>query len=378
MREPLILLFLISSYNLLLWYITSKGLSPVPLFPEDPYQIVLVTSFNSVLYLAWLFGDRHRTVKWMGYLFFFQILALSTFLSDLEVIVRNLPPVLLSFMITVLFESPTEKDIRSIEEERELLLEEMERIRNERKAIEAHILLLKRELDRLRENQKESDRERIAELEAQIKTYREKESRLLEANRRLFQFLELLRADQRQGGGSEKELKNLRRERKKLIKELIQLQELASLYSEENKTLRDEKEELGKRVRELSEELALERLNADNIRKEESKITSRVGEILSLATGVDFMERAVEEFLSLDRKRKKAVIDTLASFKRGERKGLHPLATISDVFRIRFSGGRIYLRRKGRKWVVVGILMREGDKDKERYIKEVLSKIEDV
>ena len=370
------MLFLIFSYNLLLWFITHAGLSPVPLFPEDQYQIVLVISFNSVIYLAWLFGDRRRTVKWMGYLFFFQILALSVFLSDLEVIVRNLPPVLLSFMMAVLLESPTERDIRSVEEERELLLEEMERIKSERKAVEAHILLLKRELDRLHKSYRDADRERIAEPEAQIEEYREKENRLLEANRRLFQLLEILNSDQRTGSGSEKELRNLRKERKKLIKELIQLQELATLYSEENRTLRDEKSKLDERVKQLSKELTVERLKADSVRKEGGGAIAKVSEVLSLVTGMDFMERAVEEFLSLDRKSKKTVLDTLMSFSRGERKGLRPLKTVSEVFRIRFSGGRIYLRRKGRRWLVVGILMREGDRDKRRYIREVISKIE--
>jgi len=77
MREPLILLFLIISYNFILWLITDMGLSPIPLFPQDVHHIILVLSFNSVLYISWLFGERHRTVQWIGYLFFFQIVGLS-------------------------------------------------------------------------------------------------------------------------------------------------------------------------------------------------------------------------------------------------------------------------------------------------------------
>ncbi|MDQ7081890.1 MAG: hypothetical protein Q9N34_02005 [Aquificota bacterium] len=57
---------------------------PIPLYPDDPYNLVLVLAYNSVLYISWLFGERHRAVQWIGYLFFFQIVVLSVYFGNLE------------------------------------------------------------------------------------------------------------------------------------------------------------------------------------------------------------------------------------------------------------------------------------------------------
>jgi len=145
MREALILLFLIVSYNFLLWYITWMGFSPIPVFPQDPYNTVLVLSYNSALYVSWLFGERHRMVQWIGYLFVVQIIALSIYFEDLKIIVKDLSPVILTFALVVLFESPTEKKIKGIEKEREELLREIDRVRRERERVEVHLRMLRTE-----------------------------------------------------------------------------------------------------------------------------------------------------------------------------------------------------------------------------------------
>ena len=377
MREALTLLFLITAYNLILWIITHYEIAPIPLFPTDMYQIVLVLSYNSVLYLSWLFGERYRTVQWMGYLFFFQIIALSLYFSDLEIIVRNLPPVLLTFALVVLFESPTEKEIRQIEEERESLLVELDRIRKERESVEIRLRQLESELKDLRRREDDSLSEKVEILQKEIKELREKERTLVEANRRLFQLLDMLRTESHSTAGGKDEIQNLRKERKKLIKELIQLQELTDLYAEENQSLKAKVKELSEKLEELTREKESLRLELENLRSKKKREEQAYLEILSLIPGVEFHERAVEEFIRLEEKKKRSSLRELMVFsQRKDNKKLESITTLSGVYRLRFSGGRVYLKRNGRKWIVLGILPSEKDKDKDRYIREVLSKID--
>jgi len=354
MREALTLLFLITAYNLILWVLTHYEITPIPLFPTDMYQIVLVLSYNSVLYLSWLFGERYRTVQWMGYLFFFQIIALSLYFSDLEIIVRNLPPVLLTFAIVVLFESPTEKEIKQIEKERENLLIELDQIRKERESVGLRLRELEAQLKEVSESGETGLKERVEQLEKEIKELKEKERTLVDANRRLFQLLDMLRTEGTASG--KEELQSLRKERKKLIKELIQLQELTDLYTEENQNLKS---------------------RVENLKKAKGKEREAYREFLSLIPGVEFHERAVEEFMRLEENKKRSSLKELILFsQRGENKKLESITTLSGVYRLRFSGGRVYLKRNGRRWMVLGILPSEKDKDKDRYIREVLSKID--
>ncbi len=377
MREPLTLLFLIIAYNLFLWFITEYRISPVPFFPADMYQVVLVLSYNSVLYLSWLFGERYKTVQWMGYLFFFQIVALSVYFSDLEIIVRNLPPVLLTFILVVLFESPTEKEIKSIEKEREALLTEIDRVRRERESIEIHLKELERELKEVegrKEESQENLEEKIRTLQKEIKDYREKEHRLVETNRRLFQLLDMLRNEPETGG--KEELKNLRRERKRLIRELIQLQELTDIYSEENQKLKEQAEKLKDELEKLRRKMGELEIQLENAKRETGPLQEIYREVLSAIPGVEFAPRAVEEFSKLPERKKKASLRELFVFsQRRESKKLESVTTLSGVFKLRFSGGRLYLKKNGKSWTVIGILPSERDKDKERYIREVLSKI---
>ena len=371
MREALTLLFLIVSYNFVLWYITEFGLSPVPLFPEDVDHRVLVLSYNSVLYLSWVFGERERIVQWMGYLFFVQIVALSFYFRNLEIIVRDLPPVIFTFMLVALFESPAEKERKIIEAEREELLREIDRVRRERVRTEIKLRDLEEEIRRLQKERKEGHEDRIEDLQRQIKEYREKEARLIEANRKLFQLLDLLRTEGETTGGKE-ELINLRKERKRLIKELIQLQELVDIYADENEKLREENEKLRKRIGNLERKLADLEIRAES--KQEPDARGAIKRLLEELFSLSFCDRAVEEFERLPPdKRRLFVRELLKVSSRGVKP--EPLTTARDVYKVRISGGRIYLRRRGKGWEVVGFLGSEDDKEKERYIKEVLSKM---
>ncbi|WP_457600965.1 hypothetical protein [Hydrogenivirga sp.] len=382
MRAALTLLFLIVSYNFLLWYITAFGLSPIPLFPEDAQNVVLVLAYNSVLYISWLFGERHRAVQWIGYLFFFQIVALSVYFGDLEIVVRDLPPVIFTFALVVLFESPTERNIREIYREREELLREIDRIRRERERVEVHLRLLQQEIERVESERKQEPssekgrelEEKLEKLQAELKEYREKESKLIEANRKLFQLLEVMR-DEGETSGSREEIVSLRRERKKLIKELVQLQELVDLYSEENERLKSENRKLRESVSELKVRLGTLEIEREGVRGERDKDTLK--RFLESLLDLEFSERALGELLKLPEDKRKVFIREL--FRLSQRQGqenVEPLTTLPSVYKLRFSGGRIYLKRRNGNWVVVGLLGSEDDKEKERYIKNVLSKID--
>ena len=157
MRSALTLLFLIVAYNFLLWYITYKGISPVPLFPQDPYHTTLVLSFSSTLYVSWLFGERQGAVQWIGFLFFLQIIAMSLYFGDLAVIVKDLAPVTFTLALVALFESPTERRIKNTERERERLLEEIEKVHLQREVVERKLRELTRKIARLEKEKEEGD-----------------------------------------------------------------------------------------------------------------------------------------------------------------------------------------------------------------------------
>ncbi len=382
MRETFILLFLIVSYNFLLWYITEYEISPVPLFPQDIHHIILVLSYNSVLYISWLFGERHRTVQWIGYLFFFQIIALSFYFRSLEIVVRDLPPVIFTFALLALLESPTEKEIKGIEKEREELLSEIDRVREEREYIETQLRLLKEEIKNLEEEKKEEGNsegkekleEKLKELQDKLKEYKEKENRLLETNRRLFQLLDILRSESEINGGK-KELSSLRKERKKLIKELIQLQELVDLYTDESEKLKEEKEKLLQERKRLQERVESLEEEIKRLRHKEEKVEEIYMDFF-LALGVSISQRALGEFIRLTPERKKSLLREILRFSLSKEKNkAEPLKSVKGIYKLRFQGGRVYIRRNKNLWDIVGVLDSEDDKEKERYIRNILSKI---
>ncbi len=379
MREALILFFLIFSYNFLLWYITTFDLSPVPLFPKDPYNLVFVLAYNSVLFISWLFGERHRSVQWIGYLFFFQIVALSVHFKDLSVITRDLSPVILTFALVALFESPTEKKLKETWRQREELLREIDRVRSERERVEVHLRMLRSEIEKLEREKESSGSEaleelerRIGELQRELREYREKESRLLEANRKLFQLLEVVKGDQTVG--SREELSSLRRERKKLIKELVGLRELVDIYADENEKLKEENERLRSKLEELRKRLDRAEIELQSPRGRD--VEEVYAEVLRSILKLEFSERALKELLKLPAEKRRLFLKELFRFSLREGKeNIEPLSTLPNIYKLRFSGGRVYMRRSDGSWEVVGVLASEDDKEKERYIRDVLSKI---
>jgi len=282
MKDVLTLLFLLLSYNFLLGYSTFEKILPVPLFPTDVYNFVIVTSFNLVLFLGWLFGQRRSTVLWLSYLLFSQIIMLSILKKDLSIIYMDLPSITLSLMLIWLFESPVEKNIRRIMEERNRLKQELEanreelkRLREESKLRQEFMDLLKKEKEDIEkqleklllkhdilppdseemfdnilykrgrlEEQKEELERKIKELENMLDAYREREERLKRANARLFKLLGEIKEDGN-NDNLKKEIAHLRKTRKKLSKTVRDLNSKLSVLEEENRRLKEKLKELG-------------------------------------------------------------------------------------------------------------------------------------
>ncbi|HIQ48396.1 MAG TPA: hypothetical protein EYH58_02000 [Aquifex aeolicus] len=399
MREAFILLFLIVSYNYILYYITVNNLSSIPLFPTDTVNTIIVLSFNLALYIGWFFGERRRLVTTLGYLFFFQIVLLSILLKNPHIFIANTIPVIFTFMLVVLFESPFEKEKKRIEEEKKKLLDELEENKRKRVEIEEkinefkrNISLLKIQLEQKEKSLKEAKRlkedvkkikekekeiaifkEKISKLEKELEKQREKETKLLEANRKLFQLLELLGKEEEKKKGS-KEVKELRKERKKLIKEVLELQNLIDIYDKENRSLRKKVRDMQKKIEELQQKIERLELEKENLQRESYKKIEVYGEFLKLLFPyIQFTEDSIRNFLKLDANRKRNILKEIEKLK-GNIK-LEKLATDKNIYKLKFSGGRVYLKKEKEKWVVLGILGSEEDKDKARFIEALKDKL---
>ena len=399
MREALKVLFLIVSYNFLLEYVSSRLPMPVRLFPEDIHSFVMLLSFDSALYLAWLFGYRNTTLLWLAYLFFFQILGISFIDSTYTPITQYTP----SFLITLLFlrfsESPTERRTREIKEEIRKLEEELERNRGELETLREQVKLsedlilhlnkekamIEEKLSELRDSQmaerqallKERDQlaEKIRQAEISLSEYKNKLERITEANRKLFELLEIL---QRREEGSQKgEIAQLRKERKKLVKEVLELRSLWESSEREKAQLKLEVLELKSSLEKLKRERDLLELELQELK---SKMLSReevYREVLGFVLdNIEMEERAISEFMHLPvDKRREFMKELLLLNMKGRDEPLEAMKGLKNVFKLKPRGGRIYFTFGQKlRWKVLGLIASEDDKDKDRYAKEILVK----
>lgn len=400
LSEALKLLFLIVSYNFILHY--ASTLLPVPLFPYQMEGILMVASFVSALYLAWLFGYRERTVIWLAYVSFFQVTGLSLMKADYEIITQFLPSIVVTLSLIWLFESPVERKTRRLEEERRRLEEELGRNNAELSGLMEQINLSKeiierlskekemveRELRRLKEEELVEKRELEAERETLIQKLQENQKRLMEyaerlerltkVNRELFEMLEAMQDTKPKG--SKEEVSRLRQEKKKLTRELIHMQELLEDLSRENM-------EIGKKYEHMVHKYELERKERERLQVEVENLGRQVEsrreiyeEVLSsLFENIEFEERAVREFLELSREARGEFFKELILLNmrdRGER--FEVMKGYRNVFKLKPRGGRIYFTfGEEKRWKVIGILWDEDDRVKDRYTRELLIKYRD-
>ncbi|MFN3870832.1 MAG: hypothetical protein ACK4MW_05035 [Aquificaceae bacterium] len=399
-RDALKLLFLIVSYNFILYYVSNHFLwFPWSVFPDDPQDMLILFSINSALYLSWFFGYKERTVVWISYISLFQILGLAIIREYPYVITHFVPSLLLTISLIWLFESPVEKRTRELEDARKRLEEEILRNEEELKSLREQIELSKelterilkekerieRELEKLKkeelaereslEREKEQLNKALLESQKRLQDYMERLERVTRINRELFQMLELMQ--QREPKAGKEELARLRQERKRLSKELAQMQELLEDLSKENAELNRKYtsllEALGKEKREREMlYMELERLRGVKERREE--IYKEVFDVVF--ENLEFGERSLKEFIDLDLETKREFAKELMLINmKGLEERFESMKGYKNVFKLKPRGGRIYFTfGDKRRWKIIGILWGEDEKSKSKYAKELLVK----
>ncbi|MFN4320144.1 MAG: hypothetical protein ACK4FY_06740 [Aquificaceae bacterium] len=399
-REALKLLFLITAYNFILHYLSS--FLPFDLFPTSLEGMLMVLSIVSALYLAWLFGYREKTVIWLAYVSFFQMAGFSLIREDYSLITQFIPPLLITVLLIWLFESPVEKRMRELEENRKRLEEELLRNQEELSRLTEQINLLKeltanlskekeaieRRLERLKEEEsierqalereKEELSKRLAENHKKIQEYVDRLERLTRVNRELFEMLEI--AQEKEPKGGKEELSRLRQERKRLSKELIQLQELLEELSKENMELNKKYEEVRQALLKERKEKELLKLEVENIKRSSQGTKEVYEEIFEIFFDkVEFEERAIKEFMELNYEAKKEFIKELFLLNmKGYEDKFENMKGYKNIFKLKPAGGRIYFTfGDNKRWKVLGMLWGEDNKTKSRYVREILVKYRD-
>jgi len=393
-KEPILLAFLIVSYNFAL--VQLSQMLDVRLYPSSLPEQLHLTFFLSALYVAWLFGERLRTVAWIGLLFVLNVLLQAVVERRFSVVLEQMPAFLITLLVIKLFESPVEKRWRQFQEEKHRLEEELsenqkelmealktkklyqeliEKLTKEKSELEKRIEKLTEEETAEKERllkEKEDIVKRLNSLKETLKDYEERVERLKEANRRLFEMLEL--QQERTTDREDRELSKLRSERKKLMKELLALEELLEEASRENLRLNEEKESLRHQVEELQRQLSLAQLRLEEY--ERTKCTKRelYHEVLDLVLDrIEWEGQALEEFIQLDHQRKKEFLKELMLLNMKELgEVFETIKGVKNTFKLKPKGGRIYFTYgKEKTWRILGILDEEDQKHKERYIKEL-------
>jgi myosin heavy subunit len=393
-KEPILLAFLIVSYNFAL--VQLSHMLDVRLYPSSLSEQLHLTFFLSALYVAWLFGERLRTVAWIGLLFVFNVLLQATVEQRFSVVLEQMPAFLITLLVIKLFESPVEKRWRQLQEEKYRLEEELSK--NQKELMEAlktkrlHQELveeltkekseLEKRIERLTEEEttekerllkgKEDIVKRLNSLKETLKGYEERIERLTEANRRLFEMLEL--QQERTTDKGDRELSKLRSEKKRLMKELLALEELLEESSKENLRLNEERENLLHQVEELQRQLSLTQLCLEEYERIKSTKKELYQEMLDLVLDrIEWEGQALEEFVQLDHQRKREFLKELMLLNMKEvGEVFETIKGVKNTFKLKPKGGRIYFTYgKEKTWRILGILDEEDQKHKERYIREL-------
>lgn len=396
-REALKLLFLITAYNFILHYLS--GFLPFDLFPQNLEDILIVLSIVSALYLAWLLGYREKTVIWLAYVSFFQVVGLSLVRQDYTVIPQFVPPLLITVLLIWLFESPVEKRVKELEENRKKLEEELLRNEEELSRLTEQTNILKelieglskekenieKQLERLKqeesierqalEREKEELNRRLEENQKKLKDYMERLEKLTRVNKELFEMIEIMQEKEPKGG--KEELIRLRQERKRLSRELIQLQELLEELSQENIELSQRYENIKQAFEKELREKELLKLEIENLKGSLVSSKDIYEEIFNIFfDNIEFEEKAIREFIQLNVEAKKEFIKELflLNMKNYDDK-FESMKGYKNILKLKPAGGRIYFTfGEKKRWKVLGMLWGEDDKTKNRYVRELLVK----
>ncbi len=344
-------------------------------------------------------GERTRTVIWLSYLFFAQILSLALIRQSPEVITSFTPSFLITLGFLWLFESPTERRIRELQREKErleqklseneleikslrehmsLLSELAENLSREKRSVELSLSLLKEsETEKRMELEKEREHliQRLEEAKRKMSEYAERLERLTSVNRELFALIESLSEKDNRSGKDE--LSRLRQERKKLSRELSQLHGLLEELSKENTELSKKYEEAVSELALLKKERDKLLVSLENYKKSVESKKEIYKELLnSLFDRVEFEERTVDEFMELPYEAKGEFLRELLLLNMKDLSDrFETMRGYKNIFKLKPKGGRIYFTYGEKKlWKVVGFLWGEDRARKLRYAKENLVK----
>jgi len=393
-KEPILLAFLIVSYNFALIQISQ--MLNFRLYPSSPSEKLHLIFFLSTLYIAWLFGERLRTVAWIGAVFVLNILLQAILKKDPSFVLEQMPAFLITLFVIKLFESPVEKRFRLLQESKQRLEEELTKnqyelmealetkrayeellakLNRDKEELEARIEKLTAEEEKEKElllKEKEEVVKKLNHLKERLRTYEEKIERLTQANRKLF---EILQAQQEKDPMPEnKELSKLRQERKRLIKELIAMEEILDELSKENFRLKEEKERLQKALEDTQKRLQLAELNLEQYKKSQTNKKEIYKEILGIVLdNITWDEKALEEFIRFDHEWKREFLKELLLLNmKSPGEVFENVKGAKNVFKLKPKGGRIYFTYgKEKNWHILGVLDAQDDKHKERFIKSL-------
>jgi mRNA-degrading endonuclease RelE of RelBE toxin-antitoxin system/prefoldin subunit 5 len=386
-------LILVSYFNIGLYYL-SRNLG-WKVFPENRNEELLLFVFESATFLAWLLGERTKTLLIFAYVFTFLILGFAYFERDIYMVARLLTPTFLAVLTFFLYKSPTEFLIEKREKKYNRILEQLRNLQNQISFYKARLKELQKELENVniekRKLEEKYSQNRLEELEELIKHQeelkREYETKIGELkkkletlqknNRELWQLLEEL--SQEEPKNPKEEVRKLRKERKKLTKELLALQSEIKELREENELLKVEMERIERERDSLKEKLNKLETELSNLQKENEKLGKILEKsVLNLLNRfferVEFSTEAVKDFENLPEKDKLQVISLLRKLEKiGPENYKGEKTEVGGVFKERFSGGRIYFSVENGKFVIKGILKGEDSKSKATFIRKRFS-----
>jgi len=171
----------------------------------------------------------------------------------------------------------------------------------------------------------------------------------------------------------DRELSKLRNEKKRLMKELLALEELLEESSKESLRLNEERENLRHQVEELQRELSLTQLRLEEYERTKCTKKELYQEMLDLVLDrIEWEGQALEEFVQLDHQTKREFLKELMLLNMKELgEVFETIKGVKNTFKLKPKGGRIYFTYgKEKTWRILGVLDEEDQKHKERFIRE--------
>ncbi len=370
----------------------------LPIYPDRGFEIILVYTLIGFVILGWLLGERKRFFLVVSYFVTFQIVGLALIEREWEVIPRVLTPVFFAYLTLFLFKSPAEFSIEEAKRKRKAIVKELsltkqqlkdyQLLLNELKIQYENTLKEKEKLEKLlKEEPVDEIKKLLKEKENLLSEYRSKienlnrtVEKLKTNNQQLWELLEEISTEK----GSDKkvkeklrevrkELKICQKEKGKIEEELKECKSYSLLLEEENKNLGSEVENLKENLQRCLKENKELYKDLEKYRELLQKDWSKYLNLL--LERFKFTPEALKDLKTLRGETLEALFKYLKRVDRNpELLKLEKLEVAKgDIFRARFHGGRLFLKRTENGIEIVGILQGEDEKTKDRFIRERFS-----